>query len=206
DRPCDGGVREGTGQVAPVPPQQPVHPVSHAKVREGSRTALPSTISLHPPPPGPARPPDEPELRPSPPGGRPQMVLVVAGASAGGDVPGLLRRRLRFFSLLVVTIYALNSLYAGRSAVDTGLALAVNAGLTAMLWSRTPHSWRGLRLAELVGLGSLAVEFGMAQWGRLEAGLTPHPPGGRDMTLLARATAIEWFCLIMVYGLFVPNT
>jgi serine/threonine-protein kinase len=133
------------------------------------------------------------------------MVLVAAGAPSAGDIPGLLRRRLRFFSLLVVTINVLNTVYAGR-LVDASLALVVNAGLAALLWSRAPLSWRGLRLAELAALGSVAVDFGMDLWDQLRSGLTPQPPGGRYVRLLAQAAAIEWFCLIMVYGLFIPNT
>jgi eukaryotic-like serine/threonine-protein kinase len=167
--------------------------------------ALPSTTSEHPAPADQARQPDDPGARPSLPDERPQMALVAAGAPADRDILGLLRRRLRFFAVLVVTIFALNWVHSG-GRVHFTLDVVVNAGLAVLLWSRTPLSWRGLRLAELAALGSVAAEFGMAQWERLRFGLTPQPPGGPYVILLARATAIEWFCLIMVYGLFIPNT
>src|SRR5262249_41783709 len=140
DRPRDAGGREGEGRAAPVTPSAPLIR-RRAGAREGGRMSVSSTVSLHPHPPGPGRQPEAREVRSSPAGGRPRMVLVAAGASSGGDVPGLLRRRLRFFSLLVLIIFALSSLYAGRLVVDTGLALVVNVGLTALLWSRAPLSW-----------------------------------------------------------------
>jgi serine/threonine-protein kinase len=143
------------------------------------------------------------EVALTPGGGRPPPVE---------DVGTLLRKRLLFFALLMT-----GTLVAGLlMLVGTGLpadgwgyfAIAVlGLGPVAggVLWARRSLSLRQIRAVELVLFGAM-----YAQWSLVHAFLypkleLPRPPLWFGF-ILGYAVSLPWAFLIIVYGIFIPNT
>ncbi len=91
--------------------------------------------------------------------------------------------------------------------VASALALAV------LLWSRVSLGLRPLRLIELVLFGLMATFFGLIQeseYRRLlvadTADAARQCPELRLDHWLTTGTSMRWFFLIVIYGVFIPNT
>ncbi len=149
-----------------------------------------------------------------------------------GEVEALLRSRLRIASLITLaplTFLLLKFLFdpttsALYSRLDlpfhTVVVLAVVA-TTGVLWSPLCLSLRTLRVLELIMFGLIAGFFG---WMQFEAFYQDHlyrmadtlhesegqalGPGTKVpiLELLSGAITIRWMILIVIYGVFIPNT
>jgi serine/threonine-protein kinase len=139
------------------------------------------------------------------------------GLQPDEEIQRLLRRRLRFFALLISGALALFLLFfqlplllgaaqiVPRTAITFGAycaSFALFAVLAWVLWGRRPFSLGQLRAVELVFFGvytAVAVEwhygFFALLWARGD-----HP------ILLAAGESLPWVFLIMGYGTFIPNT
>jgi tRNA A-37 threonylcarbamoyl transferase component Bud32 len=150
------------------------------------------------------------------------MVLVKgSGPQFTDEVHQLLRRRLRIacsiafvgFALFMVNSWLRGEIKDGPDAFDTALQITVVAilgFLCALLWTSYSLSHWTVRVLELVMFGSMAVYFAdlqfrvsnpskVAQWATAEA--LP-----RVLALGNTATNMRWFFLIVLYGMFIPNT
>jgi serine/threonine-protein kinase len=133
----------------------------------------------------------------------------------------LLHRRLRVVVLIVLLPTALfllrnwlephhHKVYAPiTQTVHACLTLAL-AGLAYWLWSRPAFPLCGLRKLELALLVCMAGFFGWLQWSTLgysalfESAICES---GLDVVRLwIDSTAVRWFFLIVIYGVFIPNT
>jgi serine/threonine-protein kinase len=158
--------------------------------------------------------------------GRPPTHCSVGANLAEGsqfkrDLERLLHGRLR-----VVAVIALvpSLLFLGRNLIEphqqtlvgpVGLALhgivaALVAWLAALLWVRRDLRLRSLRKLELALFGSLAVFFAWLQVCTYRHGalfeMAEQAPGVEVVRLWIDSTAVRWFFLIVVYGVFIPNT
>ncbi len=138
------------------------------------------------------------------------------------EVGGLLLRRLRVVALIALLpsfLFLLRHLLEAPrplpAALQFGLLLhaAVNvlmAGLAAILWRWPTVCLRPLRAVELALFVSLAAFFGWTQFRMFaQAPLMqdPRTAGSVDtIRLLVVASTVRWFFLIVVYGVFIPNT
>jgi serine/threonine-protein kinase len=142
-----------------------------------------------------------------------------AGTPFRDEITLLLRSRLR----VVVLIMLLPMLFfLGRTFLDPDqyrlpfgkFVLATHAAVAAtslilagLLWSRACIGLRGLRLIELTLFGLLATFFVLSQIaeyrGAWRSGQEPNPVLDK---LSSIKTSIRWFFLIVIYGVFIPNT
>ena len=155
---------------------------------------------------------------------RPAVSLVPALAPhQTGDVPALLRRRLRLVALGVVGALAyLAALALVNPREKVGLflessplvalnsvLLAVCAALAWLLWSRRALSLGRLRLIETALVGLLAAELGAGLFSDLflDDELS-QPLAGGDHALFhyASSWSLPFFALIVAYGTLIPTT
>jgi len=153
-------------------------------------------------------------------------VAAVARAPQGGpgtmtDIRTLLQKRLRFLTTLlfgamaaVLGVFAAVLLLSGQAKVteDSGadflLSLAMltlPGALAGILWLRPALTLRQLRVLELIFFGAL---FG--HWAFMHASVyseyrLDHPPLWFS-SVLAHAVSVPWVFLIVLYGIFIPNT
>jgi serine/threonine-protein kinase len=138
------------------------------------------------------------------------------------ELASLLRRRLRVVTLIILipaTFFFLRRLSGGHlltvnlDAVPLALQGAVplvvllSAGL---VWSPLPLPLCRLRSIELVLFGTFAVFFGWLQYSDFSnEGLYTCAMAGRENTVLRSIVASStgrWFFLLVIYGVFIPNT
>ena len=166
-------------------------------------------------------PPQEPA---SSSGRRSRLALVgESGQHITGEIEDLLRRRLRIASLITVTAFGI---FLVRGLFDPGhyhgrpldlavhaLTVAIMTVLTCALWSswRIPLAW--LRFVELMLFGTAAAFFLWLQFvvfhnGHILRLANPAVPdsGERILRLAAGGHGFRWFSLIVIYGVFIPNT
>jgi eukaryotic-like serine/threonine-protein kinase len=162
---------------------------------------------------------------PTPPGRKASRCQVALGTFTGtqfrGEIACLLRYRLRTVALITlvpgVYFFVRNLVEPLRNATMTHLGtcflggvVVLNGVLTALLWGRRALSLRALRVCELAIFGSLAVFFGWLQYVSFHRDLVSRwadPQTLRTIQdLLAGSTVMRWFFLIVVYGVFIPNT
>src|SRR5262249_38646552 len=153
-----------------------------------------------------------------------------SGSVAADDLYRLLRRRL----LIVCTIVAvLNAVLVSsflvwsftspnpEDRIDLSewlqrswrlLLLATTAALlAAILWRRPPRTVSGLRLVELIFIGTLAfltLHNSNDFWLLLEEA-AQQPVGRGRFTYVASYVAVwsrNWFIILTLYGIFIPNT
>jgi tRNA A-37 threonylcarbamoyl transferase component Bud32 len=158
-------------------------------------------------------------------GSRPPRCRVAmslcAGSAFQSDLSSLLRSRLLFVALLTL---APSLIFFIRNLVDTNLppflskcglifhgkVVFVTALMAAILWRREHLTLRQLRVIELVIFGSLAVYFGWMQYRDFNHGALQEALGGEQASLLLRqavgSSSTKWFFLIVLYGVFIPNT
>jgi serine/threonine-protein kinase len=155
--------------------------------------------------------------------GRPARRLQIAprpglGPNSSGEVQALLRKRLGFLALALSLLGAINLPVLLLLGVGIGVSFGVNAVVPAVavvaawiLRSTRPLSLRQLRVIEFLVFGTF-VAFGAwvhyrlfdrawSFWNRdspLFANLYP--------VLLAQAEGGAWAFLIVLYGIFIPNT
>jgi eukaryotic-like serine/threonine-protein kinase len=127
----------------------------------------------------------------------------------------LLQQRLRLaalFCALASMLHLVDRLIGpGASAAGPEKALWISVSMAvllgamaALLWLRS-YSLGGLRLLEVVEFGLLALLFGWLQW----TGLRHYagPDGDHTVVRLAgSAAALRWFALLVLYGMWIPNT
>jgi serine/threonine-protein kinase len=165
-----------------------------------------------------------PTAEPSPaPARRPRCRFARAGAPAPdthGDLHRLLQSRLRLASLitLVPFLYFLvrhvlqpDAFGGGASAlVVHAVATAVTASLTAWIWLRRCAGWFELRAAELSLFGGIAAYFAWLQYEMIASGyIDKWATEGQVWTVMRLAMSsctLRWFFLIVMYGVFIPNT
>ncbi len=146
---------------------------------------------------------------------------VSGGAAFRGAIESLLQRRLLFVALLTL---APSLTFLIRNLIDpnlprhlTGFALVFHGGTALVaavgamiLWRRKRLSLPILRAIELAIFGSLTVFFAWLQYRDfLHGPLAEASRGPQGPLLLHHAvgnTSTRWFFLIIVYGVFIPNT
>jgi serine/threonine-protein kinase len=89
-----------------------------------------------------------------------------------------------------------------------GVSVALWAVLVAILWNKRALPLRQLRTLELVGFGGLAFVYGWwtYQGCRSETLHRFASLGDEGMVTLASTPSLMWFSLIVIYGMYVPNT
>jgi hypothetical protein len=154
--------------------------------------------------------------------GLPKVVLVAgSGPSGGGELQGLLRRRLRFLAILAcagmvpVLLFPLAQAWRGASYLSPGvgphvavslLIACLEAALAGVLGRWHALSLRALRAIELLLFGAV-----FAFWAWVDACVyaelrLPEPPFWFGRFIMAKAVGLPWVFLIIVYGIFIPNT
>jgi serine/threonine-protein kinase len=153
------------------------------------------------------------------------MALVKgSGPHLTDEIHELLRRRLRlacticavgFSSLLLSFLWRSEDKHASHDAFDRAMQLgmiAILVFLSSLLWTRYSFSHRALRIVELVMFGSMAAYFAdlqfrvyypgkLATWANANQDALSHV-----LSLGNMANNMRWFFLIVVYGMFIPNT
>ena len=166
-------------------------------------------------------------VRPLPPAAdTPARRCRIAGSRAQGsayqhELAALLRYRLRIVTLISLVPLCI---FLGRNLIEpdllhqrgpVGMTLHVavtmlHAGLAALVWSRAVLCLRTLRGVELLLFGSLAAFFAWLQVAQFrqealyDAASKVKP---FDLVRLAvMSSIVRWFFLIVIYGVFIPNT
>jgi serine/threonine-protein kinase len=151
-----------------------------------------------------------------------KVALVPDGGAQGltGEIQALLRKRLLVISCIFAATAAVEAVVTFVSKIviegfsllgalwwDAAL-LAVWAVLVAVLGGKRPLSLRQLRALELIGFSALGLMFGWwtYQVFRSDALLRYASLRPDGVVVLAGFTASTWFALILMYGLFIPNT
>jgi serine/threonine-protein kinase len=158
-----------------------------------------------------------PDRTPSP---RCPMAFVPTGVQpTGGEFETLLRSRLRIAALIVVAPFVY---YFFKHWIDPGpefpgssflkLAhlsfIALSIGASALLWSKLRLSVRELRGIEFGLFGMTAGLFSLLQYFIfcMERVCTSGGDTPEVLRLAIGASAVRWFFLIVIYGVFIPNT
>jgi serine/threonine-protein kinase len=137
----------------------------------------------------------------------------------GGELESLLRSRLRVAALIVLAPFVYYffrhwlepwPVFPGSTFLQLAhvsfIALAVVA--SALLWSPRPLSLRELRLIEVSLFGMTAGFFALMQWFLfcMERICTAGMATPDVIRLAIGASSVRWFFLIVIYGVFIPNT
>src|SRR5262245_26260799 len=158
-------------------------------------------------------------------GHRARLALVgESGQHITSAIDDLLRRRLRIAVLITLAGFGAflvrvllepgshNHLEYQTRVFHTSV-VAVMIVLTCVLWSTWPLSLRWLRVMELTLFGASAAFFLWLQFAVFHNGYVlrlanPDVPdsGERVLRLAAGGHSLRWFCLIVIYGVFIPNT
>jgi serine/threonine-protein kinase len=143
------------------------------------------------------------------------------GSAFEANVSSLLRRRLLFAALLTLIP---SLVFFIRNIVDTNLpphlscfALGFHGGvalvtalMAVVLWRKKHLSMGPLRIIELVIFGSMAVFFAWMQYRDFNHGELLEALNSKDASLVVRHvvgnSSMKWFFLIVLYGVFIPNT
>jgi serine/threonine-protein kinase len=161
-------------------------------------------------------------LRSTPRPPRCRVAMSISGASAfRGAIESLLHRRLLFVALLTL---APSLIFLIRNLLDTNLppevsgfgrffhgSVAVVSGVTAwVLWRRKKLSLNVLRGIELIIFGSLTVFFAWLQYRDFIHGPIAEASGCAQAPLILKHaignSSGRWFFVIIIYGVFIPNT
>jgi serine/threonine-protein kinase len=138
-----------------------------------------------------------------------------------GEIGQVLHGRLRVVTLIALVptgLFLLRNLLEKHHQMLIGpIGVALQAGLTVflaglavVLWRKRALPLRTLRQVELVMFGLLAAFFAWLQvvWFRYDALFSPELC--RSEVEVARlwmdSTAVRWFFLIVIYGVFIPNS
>jgi eukaryotic-like serine/threonine-protein kinase len=159
--------------------------------------------------------------------GRTHVALVRgAGPQPVEEIQRLLRKRLRYFALVIsggivvlLLVVFLPALFRAETNVP-GIVITfgvygAEAGLAVVaawiLWSRRPLSLGQLRVIEVIVFGTMVASGVWMHYDFFVPFWAPNPPVeslyplGYPL-LLAAGESLPWVFLIMVYGTFIPNT
>jgi serine/threonine protein kinase len=149
-----------------------------------------------------------------------RMAFVPAsGQASGGELATLLRSRLRVAALIMLAPFVYYFIkhwiepapgFAGGTFLMIAhvVFIALTIATSALLWSERPLSLRALRILEVGLFGMTAGFFALLQYfifcvERVCIASADTP----EMTRLAiGSSAVRWFFLIVIYGVFIPNT
>jgi eukaryotic-like serine/threonine-protein kinase len=166
--------------------------------------------------------PVSPALSSARPAQRCRVHLSAGGTRFSEQITELLRSRLKIVSaialfpllaLFVRNLVLFEALPRGSGLVLAlqGVVAAVTTVLAGVLWLRPCLTRRGLRGIELALFGSLALFFGWLQFnenfhlGGVLTG-TCRECDLDTLNLMAAASALRWFFIMVTYGVFIPNT
>ncbi|HVS36203.1 MAG TPA: serine/threonine-protein kinase [Gemmataceae bacterium] len=137
------------------------------------------------------------------------------------EMTSLLRTRLRLAILIILvgfTLHFVRNVLLQEPAFDhrplrlsiTGGEIAVMALVSVLLWSRRLLSMKTLRTLELTIFGMVAVFFAWLQFDAYHDGVLRGAivPGGESAIYrqIGMAGILRSFLLIVLYGVFIPNT
>ena len=124
----------------------------------------------------------------------------------------LLRKRLLVCAVLMsvllvanLLVLGLTTLPAGGWEVYTACSFAVGPVCGALLWARPRLSVRVLRLIELVIFGAMSTMWALVHAFYYPVCRLPDPPIWFGI-ILGYAVSLPWACLIVAYGVLIPNT
>src|SRR5262245_45803526 len=164
--------------------------------------------------------------RPPSRGGRCRIALVAGSTDhLTEETVCLLRRRLGIAALIALIplafFFILNLVRAAGvphwyGPIDRGLhaaATVIALGLVGLLWSRRPLTACQLRELEVVLFGSVVLFISWLQYRTFAYPEFLSWPGTGSADVLATAfnvttagTTLRWFFVIVLYGVFIPNT
>jgi serine/threonine-protein kinase len=145
----------------------------------------------------------------------------LSGSQFRGEIGGLLHRRLRtvaLIALLPMTLFFLRTVTQSHHRATVGpVAVALHGalccflvGLAVALFARPRYSLNALRQIELSLFLALASYFSYMQVHALQNTslfwLAACDPDFEVVRVWIQATAVRWFFLIVIYGVFIPNT
>jgi serine/threonine-protein kinase len=147
-------------------------------------------------------------------------LAVGSGPGFTSEMAQLLRSRLRLAILIVLVGLALHftrMLFLGGTfdhrplwLLFVACQIVVMSIASAVLWSRLPLSMGYLRTWEWTIFGLLAAFFAWLQVDTYHDGalLRAIVPGHEPLVfrLVGRSADLRWFLLIVLYGIFIPNT
>jgi serine/threonine-protein kinase len=171
----------------------------------------------------PKTPPQKLDLSPPSIPSRCKLAMVQgSGPHLSDEIKHLLHQRLRIASVIaflpLMAFFIMGLLEFGHHADGPdafdltlhGVVVALLAVISAILWTTRGLNDRTLRLLELVMFGSMAFYFANLQFrvyypGKYDAwGLESHL--SEIIALGNKANSFRWFYLIVLYGMFIPNT
>jgi serine/threonine-protein kinase len=155
------------------------------------------------------------------PGVRKVVLVAGSGPSGSGEIQALLHRRLRFLALLTIAgmvpivLFPLAQTWRGAGYLPPGVGphvavglfiMGLAAGVAGVLGKWHALSLRSLRAIELLLFGVM-----FAFWVWVDAFVyaqlrLPEPPFWFGRLIMAKAVGLPWMFLIIVYGIFIPNT
>jgi serine/threonine-protein kinase len=152
---------------------------------------------------------------------RPKIALVVgSGSPSSGEIQTLLHRRLRLASLVAVvgfTAFLVHDLWSAwfnreEGVPDSALWLtwAALVIFAVVLWGRRSFTMSSLRVVELLFYGTGVAFAAFFQYDLFAAKSrqewTATFNGHDVLDLAVEGCMLRWFILLMVYGIYIPNT
>ena len=153
---------------------------------------------------------------------RPRCRFARSGApttDSRGELRGLLYNRLRAASLIALVPFLYFLMRRVFDPVDHSgavplveqvIAVGVTAALTAWIWLRRCAGWIELRAAELALFGWIAAYFAWLQYTTIGSDSIDKCIDAdmkwQVMHWAMAANTLRWFFLIVLYGVFIPNT
>lgn len=144
-----------------------------------------------------------------------------SGPRLTDELSRLLRVRLRLAILIILVgfvVHLLRNVFLQGSAFDHRLSwlvlasceIAVMGIVSGLLWSHRPLSMKTLRVLELTLFAMIAAFFAWLQVDTYHDGavLRAVVPGHEAILfrLVGLSASLRWFLLIVLYGVFIPNT
>jgi len=143
----------------------------------------------------------------------------LSGFRVTDEIMCLLRRRLRIAALIALAGFAaflVKNLFSPPATLNPTtrilhtIVVAVMTVQCALLWSHICLSMRTLRVVELTLFGVMGLFFAYLQYDGFHGGqvLTWAQDAHRQdvLNLATGNNSLRWFCLIVLYGTFIPNT
>ncbi len=162
-----------------------------------------------------------PATPPAPKPSRCRVAVAPSSSAFRDSIANLLHRRLRVVVLLGLFpagYYLVRNVVAPDSADIRGPAdlllhmtlVGLMVALALIVWGRTHICLERLRLIELMLFGSMTLFFGWLQY----SGFAYGKPFGIACPMVeqdlfraaAMSSMVRWFFLIVIYGVFIPNT
>jgi serine/threonine-protein kinase len=150
------------------------------------------------------------------------MLLAGPGTDSSADLAQLLQKRLAYFSLVVFaffSVYLVAGLLFNSDKFSSATALfthppsygvllgasAIEGGLALLLWRRPAIALTYLRRTEWAAFAAPVVHLVWNMVPDLTSGL-PDIRAGQYRLTIANSTALPFVLLIVLYGVFIPNT